>query len=262
MTLQRQWWSGSDSCVSDILSVCSLDSDRPVLHWRGQGISGAELNRSVLEIFHALRDNGVRKGDVIAVLVAPNSPEMLTVAMPRTCWEAPSATCGPPIPSAARRSFHRSMLRNAGEGLPAGLVPRALHSSFLAPVSDRGLLVRSDVVRRSRSSAVVRSVILQHERPVALGTALFGAGVAEPTVQASPPPAVPAPERCPDAGFPPLGGRKTDRSWPGRAAVSRVLRPATVMRVAAGSRCTDVRRSAAPRRSSRQSMVGTRIGRA
>jgi fatty-acyl-CoA synthase len=42
-------------------------------------ISGAELNRSVLEIFHALRDNGVRKGDVVAVLVAPNSPEMLTV---------------------------------------------------------------------------------------------------------------------------------------------------------------------------------------
>lgn len=73
MTLQGQWWSESDSYVSDILSVCSLDSDRSVLHWRGQVISGAELNRSVFEIFHSLRDNGVRKGDVVAVLVAPNS---------------------------------------------------------------------------------------------------------------------------------------------------------------------------------------------
>ncbi|MEU9469687.1 AMP-binding protein [Streptomyces avermitilis] len=52
---------------------------RAVLHWRGQVISGAELNRSAFEIFHALRDNGVRKEDVVAVPVAPNSPEMLTV---------------------------------------------------------------------------------------------------------------------------------------------------------------------------------------
>lgn len=79
MTLQGQWWSESDSYVSDILSVCSLDSDRPVLRWRGQVISGAELNRSVLEIFHTLRDNGVRKGDVVAVLVSGHGrrrPEM------------------------------------------------------------------------------------------------------------------------------------------------------------------------------------------
>jgi hypothetical protein len=65
-----QLWSESDSYVSDTLSVCSLGSDHPILRWYGQVISGAELNRSVLEIFHALRDNGVRKGDVVAVLVA------------------------------------------------------------------------------------------------------------------------------------------------------------------------------------------------
>jgi fatty-acyl-CoA synthase len=79
MTLQGQWWSESDSYVSDIFSVLSLDADRPALHWRSQVISGGELIRSVLEIFHALRDSGARKGDVVAILVAPNSPEMLTV---------------------------------------------------------------------------------------------------------------------------------------------------------------------------------------
>lgn len=43
MTLHGQWWSESESYVSDILWVSSLDSYRAVLHWRGQVISGAEL---------------------------------------------------------------------------------------------------------------------------------------------------------------------------------------------------------------------------
>ncbi|MFH8339524.1 acyl-CoA thioesterase [Streptomyces sp. AM6-12] len=94
------------------------------------------------------------------------------------------------------------MLRHAGDQLTVDLAPRALHSSFLAPVSDRPLLVRSEVVRQSRTSAVVRSTLEQHERPVALATALFGALGDKPTLQASAAPVVPSPEDCPDAGFP------------------------------------------------------------
>ncbi|MBP0450809.1 MULTISPECIES: thioesterase family protein [unclassified Kitasatospora] len=94
------------------------------------------------------------------------------------------------------------MLRHAGEQLTGDLAPRAVHSSFLAPVSDRPLLVRSEVVRQSRTSAVVRSTLVQHERPVALATALFGTAGDKPTLQAPAAPVVPAPEDCPDAGFP------------------------------------------------------------
>ncbi|WP_326770690.1 thioesterase family protein (plasmid) [Streptomyces sp. NBC_01591] len=94
------------------------------------------------------------------------------------------------------------MLRHAGDQLTVDLAPRSLHSSFLAPVSDHPLLVRSEVVRQSRTSAVVRSMLEQHERPVALATALFGTTGDKPTLQAAETPVVPSPADCPDAGFP------------------------------------------------------------
>ncbi|MFF4084144.1 class I adenylate-forming enzyme family protein [Streptomyces sp. NPDC001777] len=78
MTPQDQWWRESDSYVSDILSALAAAPDRPALFWRGQEFSGSELIRSTTEIFCALRDQGVGKEDVVAILVAPNSPEMLT----------------------------------------------------------------------------------------------------------------------------------------------------------------------------------------
>ncbi|MFE9481075.1 class I adenylate-forming enzyme family protein [Streptomyces spororaveus] len=78
MTPQEHWWSASQSYVSDILAVFAAAPDRPAVNWRGETLSRGELVRSVTEAFHALHDNGVREGDVVAVLVAPNSPEMLT----------------------------------------------------------------------------------------------------------------------------------------------------------------------------------------
>ncbi|MFG2993442.1 class I adenylate-forming enzyme family protein [Streptomyces sp. NPDC048257] len=78
MTSQDHWWSASDSYASDILSVFAAAPDRPAVNWRGETVSRGELLRSVTEAFHALHDSGVRAGDVVAILVAPNSPEMLT----------------------------------------------------------------------------------------------------------------------------------------------------------------------------------------
>ncbi|WP_326770676.1 AMP-binding protein (plasmid) [Streptomyces sp. NBC_01591] len=78
MTPQDQWWRESDSYVSDILSAFAAAPDRPALFWRGRVFSGSELIRSTAEIFCALRDRGVGREDVVAILVAPNSPEMLT----------------------------------------------------------------------------------------------------------------------------------------------------------------------------------------
>nr|BAU78229.1 putative amide synthetase [Streptomyces sp. SANK 60404] len=79
MSLPEPWWRASQSYVSEILSLLAATPDRNVVHWRGEAFSGGDLIRSVTETFLALRDRGVGKGDVVAILVAPNSPEMLTV---------------------------------------------------------------------------------------------------------------------------------------------------------------------------------------
>lgn len=79
MSLPEPWWRASQSYVSEILSLFAAAPDRDVVHWRGESFSGGDLIRSVTETFLALRDRGVGKGDVVAILVAPNSPEMLTV---------------------------------------------------------------------------------------------------------------------------------------------------------------------------------------
>ncbi|MGN5631629.1 class I adenylate-forming enzyme family protein [Streptomyces sp. AC154] len=78
MSLPEHWWSKSQSYVSEILSLLAAEPDRDVAYWRGQAFSGSDLIRSVTEIFRALRNSGVGKGDMVAILVAPNSPEMLT----------------------------------------------------------------------------------------------------------------------------------------------------------------------------------------
>ncbi|MGV9296712.1 class I adenylate-forming enzyme family protein [Amycolatopsis sp. NPDC003676] len=78
MSLPENWWSPSQSYVSEILSLLAAKPDRDVFYWRGEAFSGGDLVRSVTETFRALRDRGVGKGDVVAILVAPNSPEMLT----------------------------------------------------------------------------------------------------------------------------------------------------------------------------------------
>ncbi|MGC0367065.1 fatty-acyl-CoA synthase [Rhodococcus sp. 27YEA15] len=79
MSLPNHWWSSSRSYVSEILALLAAAPDRDVAHWRGEAFSGGDLTRSVTETFIALRNRGVGRGDVVAILVAPNSPEMLTV---------------------------------------------------------------------------------------------------------------------------------------------------------------------------------------
>ncbi|MEY9490032.1 acyl-CoA synthetase (AMP-forming)/AMP-acid ligase II [Streptomyces calvus] len=79
MSLPEPWWRASRSYVSEILSLFAAAPDRDVVHWRGEAFSGGDLMRSVTETFLALRNRGVGKGDVVAILVAPNSPDMLTV---------------------------------------------------------------------------------------------------------------------------------------------------------------------------------------
>ncbi|MFF8830394.1 class I adenylate-forming enzyme family protein [Streptomyces sp. NPDC015131] len=79
MGLPAAWWRTSHSYVSDILSLLAEAPEREAVHWRGDALSGGDLIQSVTEAFLALRERGVGKDDVVAILVAPNSPEMLTV---------------------------------------------------------------------------------------------------------------------------------------------------------------------------------------
>lgn len=79
MSLPEHWWRASRSYVSEILSLLAAAPDRDFAYWRGEAFSGGDLVRSVTETFLALRNRGVGRGDVVAILVAPNSPETLTV---------------------------------------------------------------------------------------------------------------------------------------------------------------------------------------
>ncbi|MCQ4205922.1 class I adenylate-forming enzyme family protein [Streptomyces longispororuber] len=79
MSLPEHWWSAHRSYVSEILSLLAAAPEREVFYWRDKAFSGGDLIRSVTESFLALRERGVGKGDVVAILVAPNSPETLTV---------------------------------------------------------------------------------------------------------------------------------------------------------------------------------------
>ncbi|MEU7616655.1 long-chain fatty acid--CoA ligase [Micromonospora rifamycinica] len=78
MSVPEHWWSASKSYVSEILSILAATPDRDAVRWRGRPFSGGDLIQAVADAFVALRDCGVGKGDVVAILVAPNSPEMLT----------------------------------------------------------------------------------------------------------------------------------------------------------------------------------------
>jgi fatty-acyl-CoA synthase len=63
----------------DVLTALASDPDRDAVHWRGQWITAGRLVRAVVDSVQALRKLGVGPGTMTAVLVAPNSPEMLTV---------------------------------------------------------------------------------------------------------------------------------------------------------------------------------------
>ncbi|MET9496300.1 long-chain fatty acid--CoA ligase [Streptomyces sp. NPDC006552] len=78
MSLPEHWWSASRSYASEILSQLAAAPEEDVFHWRGTSFSGSDLIRSVTETYLALRDRGVGRGDMVAILVAPNSPETLT----------------------------------------------------------------------------------------------------------------------------------------------------------------------------------------
>lgn len=72
-------WDGDGCYALGILTALTADPDRVAVHYRGSSISAGELARAVIDTVHNLRGLGIGPGSMVGVLVAPNSPEMLTV---------------------------------------------------------------------------------------------------------------------------------------------------------------------------------------
>jgi fatty-acyl-CoA synthase len=68
-----------DCYALDILSALTATPDRVAVHWRGQEIRAGELARSVADTVRTLRRRDFGPGSTVGILVAPNSPHMLTV---------------------------------------------------------------------------------------------------------------------------------------------------------------------------------------
>ncbi|MFF7638216.1 class I adenylate-forming enzyme family protein [Kitasatospora sp. NPDC008050] len=71
--------SAADCYALDILSALGATPDRVAAHWRGREVRAGALARSVVDTVQVLRKLGIGPGTTVAVLVAPNSPLMLTV---------------------------------------------------------------------------------------------------------------------------------------------------------------------------------------
>lgn len=73
------WWTAMEGYVPDVLSALAANPDKEVLHYRGANLTARAYLRSVAGIHRALSSAGVTRGSVVAVLTAPNSPEMIAV---------------------------------------------------------------------------------------------------------------------------------------------------------------------------------------
>lgn len=73
------WWTSASGYVADVLSALAATPGKEVLRHRDVGVTAAEYIRSVAGTHRALREAGTRRGTVVAVLTAPNSPDMIAV---------------------------------------------------------------------------------------------------------------------------------------------------------------------------------------
>ncbi|CCH29450.1 AMP-binding protein [Actinosynnema sp. NPDC047251] len=78
MAVPDEWWAGHGGYAARVLSALVADPDRVALHWRGRGVTAREVTDAVAGIADTLRRLDIGQGDVVGVMVAPNSPDMLT----------------------------------------------------------------------------------------------------------------------------------------------------------------------------------------
>ncbi|HEY6797041.1 MAG TPA: AMP-binding protein [Kineosporiaceae bacterium] len=71
------WWAHSDGALARLLSALAAGQGRVVLRWRDRDLESEEVLNAVAGTVTAMATTGIGRGDVVAVLVAPNSPDML-----------------------------------------------------------------------------------------------------------------------------------------------------------------------------------------
>ncbi|GHB43721.1 fatty acid CoA ligase [Streptomyces xanthochromogenes] len=79
VTAGEAWWSNVGGYVPGVLKVLAEQPDKVVLRYPGTELTAAAYLRVVTGTYRALRATGVGRGTVVAVLTAPNSPDMISV---------------------------------------------------------------------------------------------------------------------------------------------------------------------------------------
>lgn len=90
--------------AAQIMSVLASDPDNTVMRWRGRDVRAGEFTRSVTGAVHALRGLGVGPGSLVAILVAPNSPDMLCARYAANLLGAAACYLGTTNPGSAKRA--------------------------------------------------------------------------------------------------------------------------------------------------------------
>ncbi|MFI5522549.1 class I adenylate-forming enzyme family protein [Streptomyces platensis] len=202
-TADGAWWSGAGGYVPDVLTVLAEQPGKVVLRYPGTELTAADYLRAVTGTYRALRATGVRRGTVVAVLTAPNSPDMITVR--HAAHLAGAAVC---------------FLRSTNPGT----------STAMLPLTDQLGILRATgatVLYADRTSAARAAELAGHSEAVLVGPGQDGSAGVVPTDD----PGAVAPERGePDdlavimftsgSTGRPKGIRKSLRAWEGTVRIA------------------------------------------
>ncbi|WP_399087672.1 class I adenylate-forming enzyme family protein [Streptomyces sp. BBFR2] len=79
VTAGGAWWAAAGGYVPEVLGVMAEHPEKVVLRYPGTELTAGAYLRAVTGAYRVLRANGVGRGTVVAVLTAPNSPDMISV---------------------------------------------------------------------------------------------------------------------------------------------------------------------------------------
>lgn len=197
------WWSNVGGYVPDVLNALAKQPDKVVLRYPGTELTAAACLRAVTGTYRTLRAHGVRRGTVVAVLTAPNSPDMITVR--HAAHLAGAAVC---------------FLRSTNPGTSTAMLPL---TDQLGILHDTG----ATVLYADRAGAARAAELAEHCEAVLVGPGQAGSAGIVPTDD----PGDIAPERGePDdlavimftsgSTGRPKGIRKSLRAWEGTVRIA------------------------------------------
>nr|WP_024806404.1 long-chain fatty acid--CoA ligase [Nocardia sp. BMG51109] len=165
MSAEERWWAAVGGSVAAVLNALWENPGKIVFHYRDARISGLEHIRSVAGLYDALKNAGAGPGGVVAVLTAPNSPDMIAVR--HAAFLLGAAVC---------------YLRSTNPG----------SNAVMQSVADQTAILRETgaaVLYTDRDSATRATELARHTRIAVVGTDIPGA-------------IAPAPADRPDSGDP------------------------------------------------------------